>query len=128
MQDAGGAHHHALAQEGSAEGDRGGHAGEEDEHVCGVAEPEARRNVVPEEIAAAMGDEDNEHRAAAKEIEARVAALAEHRSLSLRHRVNLAAARRESAGTADSAPPAPPPGGAGPPGLRGLTAPQRQAP
>src|SRR5258708_38241714 len=116
MQDAGGAHHHALAQEGSAEGDRGGHAGEEDEHVCGVAEPEARRNVVPEEIAAAMGDEDDEHRAAAKEIEARVAALAERRSLSLRHRINLAAAPRESAEMADNALRAQPPGGDGSPG------------
>src|SRR6267154_1716549 len=75
-----------------------------------------RRNVVPEEIAAAMGDEDDEHRGAAKEIEARVAALAERRSLSLRHRINLAAAPRESAEMADNALRAQPPGGDGSPG------------
>src|SRR5207302_1224512 len=83
-----------LAHERPAEGDRRRHAGEEDEHVGGVAQTEAGRNVIPQEIAAAMGDVDDEHRAAAKEVEARIAALAGRRWLSGPHPFSPRADRR----------------------------------
>ena len=59
----------AVAVEAAAERDRRRHARQEHEHVGRIAEPVARRDVVPEDIAAAMRDENDEHRGAAKEIE-----------------------------------------------------------
>src|SRR6185437_6858404 len=40
----------------------------------GVADPEPRRDEIPQDIAAAMRREDEEHRAAAEEVEAGIAA------------------------------------------------------
>ena len=44
IEDARGADDRALAHEGAAEGDRRRHAGQEHEHVGGVADAEARGN------------------------------------------------------------------------------------
>ena len=62
----------ALTQESAAEGDRRGHTGDEHEHIGGIADAVPRGYRVIEGVAATMGDEDDEHRHAAEEVEPRV--------------------------------------------------------
>ena len=63
----------AVAQEAAAERQRRGEAGAEHEHLGGVARAEARRDPVVPGIERQMGDEDDEHREAAEEVQPRVA-------------------------------------------------------
>ena len=71
--DTGGAKKPAAGLEDPAEGDGAGHAGAEDEDLGRVGKAEARRDPKGPGIARDMGDQDDEHRQPAEDIEPRVA-------------------------------------------------------